>query len=412
MDGTGWREESPPEAGDRLIMALWQHYIYRKGTGVHDLWDSLFLGRKPRLLYISGRGFDLRAQAMMRAFTANVIDANRSFEKAHLTMVGFSGYQLSEELVAETEANAEQLIIEFQRISDTATTGTVVFGSNPSASDEDDEISPSNALRLGTSEVLKDVSGYTDIILDASSLPRVVYLSLLTSLLERLIPDKSAEDPLAARGINLQVVVAEDPQLDAKILAEDPSNDLIYIPGFSGVLHVESVQDWPLVWFPMLGEGRVAQLTKVANLTIPEFAEICPILPHPSLDPRRADRLMTEYRQEIFLARQTPTTNILYAHEAQPFEAYRQLLQAMKRYRNSMMALGGCRLVVTPLASKLITIGAALACFEMKPVGMDQGYGVAIPYAEPKRYIASPTDLRASTPEIAALVLTGDSYTR
>jgi hypothetical protein len=181
-----------------------------------------------------------------------------------------------------------------------------------------------------------------------------VYLSLLTALLERLIPDKSAVDALAAQGVNLQVVVAEDPQLDAKILAEDPSNDLIYIPGYSGVLHVESVQDWPLVWFPMLGEGRVALLSKVAKLTIPDSAEVCPILPHPSLDPRRADRLLTEYRQEIFLARQTPTTNILYAHETQPFEAYRQLLQAMKRYRDSMMALGGCRLVVTPLASKLI----------------------------------------------------------
>jgi hypothetical protein len=393
-------------------MALWQHYIYRKGTGVHDLWDSLFSGRTSRLLYISGRGFDLRAQAMMRAFTANAKDANRVFEKAHLAMVGFSGYQLSDELIAETETNAAQLIGQFQTISEAATTETVVFGGGSSSSDDDDEISPSNALRLGTSDVLKDISEYTDIVLDASSLPRVVYLSILTALLERLIPDKSIAEPLAAHGVNLQVVVAEDPQLDAKILAEDPSNDLIYIPGFSGVLHVESVQDWPLVWFPMLGEGRVAQLAKVANLTIPEFAEICPILPHPSLDPRRADRLMTEYRQEIFLARQTPTTNILYAHEAQPFEAYRQLLQAMKRYRDSMMALGGCRLVVTPLASKLITIGAALACFEMKPIGMDQGYGVAIPYAEPKRYSASTSDLRTSNPEIAALVLTGDSYSR
>ena len=393
-------------------MALWQHYIYRKGTGVHDLWDSLFSGRTPRLLYISGRGFDLRAQAMMHAFTANAKDANRVFDKAHLAMVGFSGYQLSDELIAETESNAAKLIAEFQLIAEAATTETVVFGGGSSSSDDDDEISPSNALRLGTSDVLKDIADYSDIVLDASSLPRVVYLSILTALLERLIPDKSIADPLAAHGVNLQVVVAEDPQLDAKILAEDPSNDLIYIPGFSGVLHVESVQDWPLVWFPMLGEGRVAQLAKVANLTIPEFAEICPILPHPSLDPRRADRLMMEYRQEIFLARQTPTTNILYADEAQPFEAYRQLLQAMKRYKDSMMALGGCRLVVTPLASKLITIGAALACFEMKPIGMDKGYGVAIPYAEPKRYSASTSDLRTSKPEIAALVLTGNSYSR
>jgi hypothetical protein len=407
--GTGWWEESPPEAGDRLNMALWQHYIYRKGSGVHDLWDSLFAGRKSRLVYIAGRGFDLRAQAMLSALVANATDERREFERAHLTMVGFSAYQLSDDLVTETEANAKQLAATFMKLSASATVGTVTFGGSPAAVEED-EISPSNALRLGTAEVIKDLADFTDIILDASSLPRVVYLSLLTAILDRLIPDKNSPDPLAAQGVNFQIVVAEDPALDAKILAEDPSNDLIYIPGFSAALHVESVQDWPLVWFPMLGEGRVAQLAKVANLTIPDSAEICPILPHPSLDPRRADRLMMEYRQEIFIARQTPTTNILYANESHPFEAYRQLLQAMTRYKKSMMALGGCRLVVTPLASKLITIGAALACFEMKPVDMDQGYGVAIPYAEPKRYVASTDDLRQSKPEIAALVLTGDAY--
>lgn len=143
---------------------------------------------------------------------------------------------------------------------------------------------------------------------------------------------------------------------------------------------------------------------------IPDKAEICPVLPHPSHDPRRADRLLLEYREPIFVARQTPTSNILYAHESHPFEAYRQMLRAMRRYRDSMLILGGCRLVVTPLASKLITIGAGLACFEMKPLGMDENYGVAIPYAEPQRYVASTEILRASRPEISALLLTGEAY--
>jgi hypothetical protein len=391
-------------------MALWQHYVYRKGLPVHDLWDSLFSNRISKLLYISGRGFDLRAQAMMNAFVGNCADSNRTFETADLILIRLAGYQLSAELEQETESNAKQLIGAFSTLSSIASNRTITFGPKFDVEDEDaEEISPSNALRIGASEVLNGIEAYTDIILDASSLPRVVYLTLLTALLDRLVPNKDEPNSLAARGVNFQVVVAEDPQLDAKILAEDPSNDLIYIPGFSGVLHVESVQDWPLVWFPMLGEGRVSQLLKVASL-IPEFAEICPVLPHPSLDARRADRLLVEYRQEIFVARQTPTTNILYAHEAHPFEAYRQLLNAMKRYTTSMMALGGCRLIVTPLASKLITIGAGLACFEMKPSGMDKNFGVAIPYAEPKRYIASKDDLHGSKPEVTSLLLTGEAY--
>mgnify|MGYP003394317241 CR=1 FL=1 len=206
------------------------------------------------------------------------------------------------------------------------------------------------------------------------------------------------------------MLVAEDAWLDGQIRSEDPSNDLVLIPGFSSALYAESVQDWPLVWFPILGDNRVSQLEKVLASAIPEFAEICPVLPHPSKEPRRADRLLVEYKRPLFDSRQTPIGNVMYAHEANPFEAYRQLLGAMERYRASLSILGGCRLVVTPLASKLITLGAGLACFEMRPTALDANYGVAIPYAGPTRYVADAQAFKSSIPEIASLLLTGDAY--
>jgi hypothetical protein len=259
--------------------------------------------------------------------------------------------------------------------------------------------------------VLNHVSDQTDIILDVSSFPRVVYLALMTNILNRLIPDKKVPAALAASGVNFQVLVAEDADLDAQILAEDPSNDPVFVPGFSSAVQAESVQDWPLVWFPILGEHRVNQLQQImkSNL-IPDEAEICPVLPHPSRNPRRADRLLVEYKEPLFDKRQTPTSGILYAHESHPFEAYRQLLQAMRRYRESMTILGGCRLVVTPLGSKLITLGAGLACFEMRPQDLNAKYGVAIPHAEPMRYLVSAAALTSSVPEICCLLLTGEAY--
>ena len=165
----------------------------------------------------------------------------------------------------------------------------------------------------------------------------------------------------------------------------------------------------PLVWFPVLGENRLSQVMKVEG-SIPSWAEICPVLPHPSRNPRRGDELLVEYNGILFARRETPLSNILHVHEAHPFEAYRQLLSAMLRYRSTMDVIGGCRLVVTPLASKLVTIGSALACFEMKLISHDRRSSVAIPYAEPKRYVAKLADLRASQPEISALMLTGDAY--
>jgi hypothetical protein len=385
---------------------LWKQYVFRRGGEVHELWEDLFRRKSVRLLYIAGRGFDLRAQAVMRSFVDSCGSAAHDVTSANLLMVDFAGYELSAELNEITNENAAELTRFFSALGPSE---TLAIGF--SAGGEDD-ISPSNALRIGAENILKRAHGYTDIVLDVSTLPRVVYVTLMTGLLERLIPEKEAPGALFANGVNLQMLVAEDPALDALIQPQDPSNDLILIPGFASALQVESVRDWPLVWFPILGEGRVTQFVKVMDSAIPNSAEICPILPHPSRKLRRADQLLIEYKIPLFDTRQTPTSNILYAHEAHPFEAYRQLLGAMERYCRSMAILGGCRLVVTPLGSKLTTLGASLACYEMRPKIMTANYGVAIPYAEPRRYVASRNDLSRSQPEICSLLLTGEAYAK
>lgn len=383
---------------------LWKHYVFRRGAEVPQLWNSLFERRPVRLLYIAGRGFDIRAQGVMKSFVENLRSSGASVENSELLLVGFTGYQLGEELVTQTTENAAVLTSLFSTI------GSAVEVTMSSSSGGEDDLSASNALRIGTERVLEHVNQQTDIVIDVSSLPRVVYLALLTGLLDRLITNRNGPNPLLAGGINLQVLVAEDPILDGRIQSEDPSNDLVAIPGFSGVLHIESVQDWPLVWFPILGENRRAQLEKVMAAAVPPTAEICPVLPHPSRDPRRADDLIVAYRVPLFDSRATPVSNILHANESNPFEAYRQLLKAMRRYRESMAIVGGCRILVTPLGSKLLTLGAGLACFEMRPATMDENYGVAISHAEPKRYSVSKEDLLAANPEISSLLLTGEAY--
>lgn len=387
---------------------LWDHYVFRRGNAVHDLWDDLMKDRPVDLLYIAGRGFDVRAQSVMREFVAGQLGTERRTVSAKLLLLGFEGYELDDSIVKLTEENAAALESLFSPLGAAATITVAV-------PDGEDEASPSDALRQRVKAVLDEVDGKTDIILDVSSLPRATYLALLTNILHKLVPNKDvAPDkphPLYANGVNFQVLVAEDARLDGQIRAEDPSNDLVMIPGFITAWQAESLQDRPLVWFPVLGENRVNQLQKIIDSAlIPVEAEVCPVVPHPSKDPRRADNLLVEYRGPLFDSRKTPTSNILYAHESHPFEAYRQLLGAMRRYQNSMSIMGGCRLVMTPLGSKLITLGAGLACFEMRPSDRNAKYGVAIPHAEPRRYLASVESLRQSTPEISLLLLTGQAY--
>lgn len=383
---------------------LWNHYVFRRGPEVHDLWESLLARRPIRLLYIAGRGFDVRAQVAMREYVASLKSSGVKVENAKLLLVGFSGYQLDADLQDLTQQNAVALEAMFSAVG---AAESIYIGSTTS----EDDISATQALRIGVDAVLKHFGNQTDVVLDVSSLPRVAYLALMTNILDRLVPAKRAEAPLAVKDVNFQVLVAEDADLDAQILAEDPSSDPVLVPGFSSAVQAESVQDWPLVWFPILGEHRVSQLRQIMKSNvIPDSAEICPVLPHPSRNPRRADRLLVEYKEPLFDTRETPTSNILFAHESHPFEAYRQLLAAMQRYRKSMAILGGCRLVVSPLGSKLITLGAGLACFEMRPDDLNAQYGVAIPHAEPNRYVADVNLLRESKPEISTLLLTGQAY--
>ena len=383
---------------------LWKHYVFRRGRRVHDLWESLFDSRSARILYVAGSGFDVRAQTVLRAFVENLRESGRSVSSATLLLIEFTGYELAEDLRSETEENGKRLTATFAELGPAK---HITFGVSANG---DDDASATTRLRIGTEQVVSYIDDQTDILLDVSSMPRVVYVALLTNILHKLVADRGAQNPLSCGGVNFQVLVAEDAKLDAAIRSEDPSNDLVIVPGFSAALHAESVQDWPLVWFPILGENKLGQLQKVMEMAIPLSAEICPVLPHPSQDLRRAERLLLEYRHALIDARGTPTANILLAHESHPFEAYRQLLKAMRRYRNSMRLMGGCRLVVTPLGSKLTTLGICLACYEMRAVDLTTDYGVAIPYAEPTRYLVPVQALKASKPEICAMLLTGDAY--
>lgn len=385
---------------------LWDHYVFRRGDAVHDLWDCLLKDRSVDLLYIAGRGFDVRAETVMREFVAGQQGTEHRAVSATLLLLRLDDYELDEGLEQLSEENAAALEAVFSSLGRTETVTVATR-------DGEDEASASDMLRQRVKAVLAEVDGKTDIVLDVSSLPRATYLALLTNILQKLVPNKvpveGAAHPLYAEGVNFQVLVAEDANLDGHIRAEDPSNDLVNIPGFFAAWQAESVQDWPLVWFPVLGEGRVNQLKRIAA-AIPTEAEVCPVLPHPSKDPRRADRLLVEYREPLFDSRKTPTSNILYAHESHPFEAYRQLLGAMQRYQSSMAILGGCRLIMTPLGSKLITLGAGMACFEMRPADLNAKYGIAIPHAEPRRYLASAESLRQSKAEVSVLLLTGEAY--
>jgi hypothetical protein len=194
---------------------LWQYYVFRRGMAVSDLWNRFFRDRSLNLLYIAGRGFDPRSQITIAKFVDGVMSSSVKVEAADLLLVALQRYELDADLEAATEENATVLRNTFSALGHTA---DLIIDAR---AEGEDELSTSNALRKGVGAILERIPRRTDIVLDVSSLPRVAYLAIMTGLLHRLVPDKTVPNALAAGGVNLQVLVAEDSRLDSAIRSED-----------------------------------------------------------------------------------------------------------------------------------------------------------------------------------------------
>lgn len=187
-------------------------------------------------------------------------------------------------------------------------------------------------------------------------------------------------------------------ELDSKIRREGIDEKADFLASFGGRFDEESVPT-PKVWIPMLGEGRNLEFERIYDRVKPD--EICPVLPFPARNPRRADDLVTEYRTLLFDELRLDPRSFVHVSEQNPFEAYRKLRSAVDRYRDVFDVLGGCRVALSPLSSKLMSIGALLVAYEMR--GADYRVGVA--HIESQSYHLEEESTR---PEVSGFWLAGE----
>lgn len=231
---------------------------------------------------------------------------------------------------------------------------------------------------------------YEAIIVDISGMPRPVYFPLILGLL------KSAA---AGWTGDVHVALCESPEVDSAVLregAESPSA----LGGFAGQ---DDEEPWAAsVWVPILGERTGEELSAILDFLGPD--EIIPVLPFPSLDPRRADDLVAEHRELIFERLRLDPRNFLYASEWNPFDLYRSLIDLYDRYQTTLRPLGAAKFVLSAHSSKLLSIGALLAGYEL---------GIQVVDVHASRYgLRSDADvekLRASG-ELVNLWLAGAPY--
>jgi len=369
----------------------WEYYLIYRNTGFHDFWRNHLSERDRKVLMILGLGFDPRTCCALRA----ILEAGGKGDRECLLVVYDEGpTSPSREYSDLVETNHRQI----QELLD----GHGVLRSYPLQfwSEDGRRVGARAAGKLFNTH--SDIERYTDVIVDVGAMPRGIYFPIIAKLLYLL--DQAGKTNREHHPTNLHVIIAEDVQLDRRIQEKGVDENASYMYGFSSDLEREANANVPKVWIPVLGEGKETQLARIYDHVMPD--EICPIIPSPSVDPRRGDALVLEYRELLFDRFRVEPRNIIYASEKNPFEVYRQISRTIMHYQFALGAIGGCRAVVSATSSKILSIGALLASYELK----QNGYMIGISNVESQGYQMQITDKVSNQEELFSLWLAGECY--
>ena len=199
----------------------------------------------------------------------------------------------------------------------------------------------------------QDLGSTTDVVVDLSALSVGTSFPIIRYFVELIVHDQ--------RSVNLHLFVAHDPHLDAGIRAT-ASDTPGYVHGFKGGSTLYDTADAARLWLPQLATGQRQALTKLYDFVDPH--DTCPILPFPATNARLGDELAEEYLTELESTWEVDTRNIVYADEEDPLDLYRTILRLDDFRQNVFETTGGSMLILSPLGSKVMALGALLAALD------------------------------------------------
>lgn len=208
--------------------------------------------------------------------------------------------------------------------------------------------------------------GYTDIFVDASSMSRGVCFPVIKQVFEM---------SKRANGANAHVVVAGRNQSPVK--AQSTSSDAPqYMHGFQADMDTYSARKAIKLWIPQLSENASQSLMRIHRALKPE--ETCPILPFPSWDTVRGDRLLREFQLPILDDWDVNLRDVINAHESDPTDVYETI---MRIHRSRAVAFAAsttqpARTVLSPTGSRIGSVGMLLAALKLDlPIMYEESIG-------------------------------------
>ncbi len=198
---------------------------------------------------------------------------------------------------------------------------------------------------------------YTDIVVDSSGMSRGICFPLLRQAIE--IGER--------KGANVHLLVASSDDRTVELSSE--SNDRAdWMYGFQGRMELDAMSEALSLWLPQLAQGSVAQLEVMhRHLTRSgPISEVCPIIPFPSVDPRRGDELLFECRDVLREDVGNERLSVIYAHEGDPMDVFFSIVRMEIARRNVFKATKKEAVsVLSPSGWRLGSLGMVLAAIAL-----------------------------------------------
>jgi hypothetical protein len=197
--------------------------------------------------------------------------------------------------------------------------------------------------------IFEQLTSFRHIVIDISGVPRSVFYPLISFLCKR------ADQGLLS---NVHVAVLDDAELDSKIrLSEFGDADYIHTFRLEG--------SKKMVWLPVIGSHERDRILKIFAQIKSDCVETCPILPFPASPLRKPDDILIENSDVLYQELGITPGNIILCDERNPFDIYRKILNVHDYYSDKLAPLmGEITTVVSPLSSKLLSLGMLLAAIE------------------------------------------------
>lgn len=327
----------------------WANCITHFDDGVDGFIADYFAQADRRCLLVAGAGFDPRARTIASKLSATLGD------RISALLFREERGEPAQNLVAAADDNEAAMCALIER---TTVQQIQIFAQDGA---------PVAGARIG--EALRSFTlpdGLSDIVLDMSALSIGVGFPVARYLLE---------DCERRGGINLHLMIVSNPELDARIVGE-PDNRVINVRGYSGQASDVGADRPAKIWAPQLAHRKREALGTIRAAAGDTVYKICPILPFPARNPRRADELISEYEEQL-RAWEVDARDLIYVSERNPLDSYRTLSMLKARYDQTVRGVFTPQLILSPIGSKVMAAGAMMAAIE---------HELPVQYVETLRY--------------------------